>query len=264
VKVTVLGCGTSSGVPVIGCDCAVCRSDDPRNRRLRCSVLVEAHGQRLLVDTSPDFREQALRAGIRGLDAILYTHAHADHVHGIDDLRALNFLQGRPIEAWGDPEVLAQIQSRFAYAFQPPSEGKGWWRPALVARPFDGPFRIGPVEVIPFPQLHGRSTTWGFRIGRFAYTSDASDLPEETFRLLDGVEVWIVDCLRERPHISHAHLELTLAWIARVRPRLAVLTHMNHEVDHAAWTARLPEGVAVGHDGMELLLEDEAPYDAAE
>jgi phosphoribosyl 1,2-cyclic phosphate phosphodiesterase len=254
MRVTVLGCGTSSGVPVIGCTCAVCRSGDPRNRRRRCSVLVEALGQRILFDTSPDFREQALDAGITALDAIVYTHAHADHVHGIDDLRALNFLMARPIDAWGDAQVLAQIESRFAYAFREPDAAAGWWRPALRARTFQGPFEIGPLTLVPFAQVHGRTTSWGFRIGGFAYSSDANELPEEAFEALDGVEVWVVDCLRKKPHVSHAHLERTLAWIERVRPRLAVLTHMNHEVDYATWRELLPLGVVPGHDGLVVEL----------
>lgn len=257
MKVTVLGCGTSSGVPMVGCSCEVCRSSDLRNHRLRCSILIEVRGQRILVDTSPDFREQALSVGLDRLDAILFTHAHADHVHGIDDVRALNYLLGRGIDAHGAPDVLDQIRARFSYAFHAPNPDAGWWRPVLVPKPFTGPFRVGSVSVIPFPQQHGRLTTWGFRVGRFAYSSDASAIPEESFRVLEGVDVWIVDCLRERPHPSHAHLDLTLSWIERVRPRQAVLTHMNHEVDYGYWQAILPDGVVPAHDGLVLPIEDE-------
>jgi phosphoribosyl 1,2-cyclic phosphate phosphodiesterase len=252
MRVTILGCGTSSGVPVIGCRCAVCTSDEPRNRRRRCAILIDRGAVRLLVDTPPDLRCQCLDAGIDRLDAILYTHAHADHVNGLDDLRALNFLMGRPIDAYGDPSVLARIRERFGYAFLAPEPGKGWWRPALNPIAIDGPFRIGDLEVRPIEQRHGRLPSWGFRIGAFAYSPDASHLPEPAIAELRGVGIWVVDCLRDRPHPSHAHLDQTLAWIAEVRPKRAILTHMNHELDYLELRKRLPTGVEPAYDGMVL------------
>jgi len=254
--VTVLGCGTSSGVPQIGCDCAVCRSDDPRNKRLRCSILIEAKGQRILVDTGPDLRYQCLRAGIGSIDALIYTHAHADHVHGIDDLRAINNLIMAPIPTYGEAAVLERIRERFPYVFAGGRAGFGFWRPELTPNAVDGPFRIGDVEIVPFPQKHGRGTSTGLRIGRFAYSTDTDGLDEQAFDALQGIDVWIVDALRDSPHPSHAHFELARSWIDRVGPSEAHLTHMNHEVDYADWAARLPNGVLPAHDGLVLEIED--------
>lgn len=259
MRVTVLGCGTSAGVPQIGCECAVCRSTDPRNKRLRCSILVEAQGQKILFDTGPDLRQQCLRAGIRRLDALVFTHAHADHLHGLDDIRAINNVIGQALPAHAHSDVLQRIQERFPYAFGSGQDGRGgFWRPEILPRPFTGesPFTIGPVELLPLAHGHGRSRVWGFRIGNFAYSTDADRLDEAYLDALAGVEVWLVDALRDKPHPSHAHLDRTLSWIDRVRPRQAWLTHMNHEVDYATWQARLPQGVAPAHDGLVIELTD--------
>jgi phosphoribosyl 1,2-cyclic phosphate phosphodiesterase len=238
-------------VPQIGCGCAVCRSPDPRDKRRRCSILIEAEGKTILVDTGPDLRQQCLDAGVATLDGLLYTHAHADHVHGIDDLRAINNNQLSAVEAFADARVFAQIRERFPYVFQGGQASFGWWRPEIRANPFEGPFRVGPIEVVPFRQKHGRGTSWGFRIGRFAYSTDTDGLDEAAFEALRGVKYWIVDALRDRPHPSHAHLDLALEWIDRVAPAGgAWLTHMNHEVGYADWTARLPAGVVPAHDGL--------------
>ena len=249
MKVIVLGCGTSSGVPVIGCDCAVCRSTDPRNRRRRVSVLVESGGTRLLIDTPPDLHAQLVDAEVAHLDAVLYTHGHADHVHGIDDLRSINFHTGRALDAYGSAATLAAIKGRFAYAFEPMGT-RGWAKPSLNPVAVEGPFEAAGVEVTPFPQEHGRSITTGYRIGAMAYSTDVKVLPEEAFAALEGVKLWVVDCLGYREHPTHAHLEITLEWIARVRPALAVLTHMSHQFDYERLQAALPAGVVPGHDGL--------------
>lgn len=254
MRVVVLGCGTSSGVPQIGCRCAVCRSTDPRNRRRRCALYLEHAGTRILIDTPPDLREQCLAAGIDGVDAILYTHGHADHTNGIDDVRALNQLTGRVLDAHGETATLDRIKERFGYAFVPLDCEKGFFRPTLRARPIEGPFRVGEIDVVPFVQRHGSSGSTGFRFGPFAYSTDCEYLPEASFEALAGVKVWIVDALRDRPHASHAHLARTLTWIDRVRPFHAVLTHMSHEVDYADWITRLPPGVEPAVDGMVLEL----------
>ncbi len=252
MKVTVLGSGISSGVPQIGCDCRVCRSADPRDKRRRCSILIEVEGVRILVDTGPDLREQCLSAGIGAIDALLYTHAHADHLHGIDDLRAINNIVMRAIPTFAHASVFERIRARFPYVFEGGRSEFGYWRPELEPHAFDGPFEVAGVEIRPFRQRHGRGESWGFRIGRFAYSTDTDGLDEVAFEALRGVECWLVDCLRERPHPSHAHLALTLAWIERVGPKRAWLTHMNHELAHADWCERLPAGVLPAHDGLVL------------
>jgi phosphoribosyl 1,2-cyclic phosphate phosphodiesterase len=256
MRVTVLGCGTSAGVPQIGCTCAVCRSPDPRNKRRRCSILIEAKGRRILVDTGPDLRQQCLDAGIGAIDALLYTHAHADHVHGIDDLRQINNVIMVPISTFAHASVFERIRSRFPYAFEGGHSQHGFWRPEIDAHPIEGPFRVGDVEIVPFRQKHGRGESWGFRVGRFAYSTDTDGLSDEALDGLKGLDVWIVDALRDRPHPSHAHLEMTLGWIDRIRPARSYLTHMNHEVDYADWASRLPEGVLPAHDGLVVEVED--------
>ena len=256
MRVTILGCGTSAGVPQIGCTCAVCRSPDLRNKRRRCSIFIEARGQRILVDTGPDLRQQCLDAGIGAIDALLYTHAHADHVHGIDDLRAINNVIMAPIPAFAEATVFARIRARFPYVFEGGRSHFGFWRPEITPHPIEGPFRIGEVEILPFPQKHGRGVSWGFRIGRFAYSTDTDGLDEHALRVLRGIDTWIVDALRDKPHPSHAHLAMALAWIDRLAPAQSWLTHMNHEVDYADWVSRLPRGVLPAHDGLVLELDD--------
>ncbi len=254
MKITVLGCGPSGGVPLVGCGCAVCRSDEPRNRRLRPSVLVEAEGVRVLVDASPDLRAQLLAAGVARLDAVVFTHAHADHTHGIDDLRAVNHCIDAILPAYGDAETLRALETRFAYAFSPRTPGYGWYKPQLAPREIAGPFRIGALEVRPFRQAHGRSRTLGLRFGDFAYSTDVSALDEDAFAALEGVRVWIVDCLRPEPNPVHSHLAQSLAWIARVRPERGILTHMGHRLDYRELAATLPEGVEPAYDGMVIAL----------
>ena len=254
MKVTILGCGASPGVPILGCDCPVCTSGDPRNTRTRSSILVEAAGAALLVDSGPDVRQQLLRHRVMRLDAVLYTHAHADHAHGIDELRALNFLTDGPLDAWADPQTMAALKERFAYIFAEggPEPGGFWYRPKLIPNVIDGPFEIGGIAVASFDQDHGpgRGTTLGFRFGPVAYSTDAWELDEAAFAALDGVEVWIVDCLTEMPNPAHAHLERSLEWIARVRPKRAILTHMNHRLDYHDLVRRLPRGVEPAYDGL--------------
>jgi phosphoribosyl 1,2-cyclic phosphate phosphodiesterase len=249
-----LGSGPSWGVPRIGGEWGACDPKNPRNRRRRCSVMVEEGAARILVDTSPDMREQLLDAGVSALDAVLLTHAHADHLHGIDDLRTVNRLMGRAIPLFADAATMAEVEQRFGYIFTPlnPAARASFYKPALERRIIDGPFAAAGIAVTPFAQGHGFSTTLGFRFGRFAYSTDVIELDDAAFAALEGVEVWIVDCIRRAPHVTHSHLEKTLAWIARLRPRRAVLTHMDESLDYAALRAELPAGVEPGYDGLAI------------
>ena len=254
MKVTILGCGGSGGVPLIGDHWGACNPNNPKNRRLRVSILVEEAGTAILVDTSPDLRQQALTVGLKSLDAVLFTHAHADHLNGIDDLRPINRLIGRPLDVYGSPETIAEIRDRFGYVMAPINPGFGFYKPCLVPHEVTGPFQIGSLAVTPFEQDHGFSKTTGYRIGGMAYSTDVLDLPESAFPALEGLKLWIVDCLRFKPHETHAHLDKTLAWIERVRPERAILTHMNHDVDYDELAARCPANVEPAFDGMTITL----------
>lgn len=255
LKVTVLGCGSSGGVPILGCNCAVCLSSNPKNKRTRVSILVQSATTSILVDTSPDMREQCLRENITKIDAIIYTHAHADHLHGIDDLRSFNYAVNAPINAYSDAATLASIAKRFDYVFLPGKPaGLMWYRPALVAcpiLPFEA-FRVGDIDILPIPQRHGQGTSLGLRIGNFAYSTDVNGFSSEAFDALRGIDTWIVDCLRYKPAPTHAHLEMTLGWIADIKPKHAYLTHLNHEFDYDGLCRELPEGVFPAHDGLVL------------
>jgi phosphoribosyl 1,2-cyclic phosphate phosphodiesterase len=257
MKVTLLGCGASWGVPAIGPDWGRCDPADPRNRRRRGSLLVESsRGAVLLIDMSPDLREQLLDAGAARIDAVLLTHAHADHLHGIDDIRIVNRLMNKPIPLYSRADALAEAGRRFGYALRPAVPGRPVYRPALTPHEVDGPFVAAGLLVVPFEQDHGYSVTLGFRIGALGYSTDVTTLDDKALEMLEGVELWIVDCLRREPHPTHSHLAKTLAWIARVRPRRAVLTHMDQSLDYRELSAELPAGVEPGRDGLTIELPD--------
>jgi phosphoribosyl 1,2-cyclic phosphate phosphodiesterase len=256
MKVTVLGCGASWGVPAIGPDWGRCDPAEPRNRRRRCSLLIESGGATLLIDASPDLREQLLAAGVSRIDAVLLTHAHADHLHGIDDLRMVKRLTDNPIPLYAAPDALAEVERRFAYVLQPPVPGRPLYRPALAGRAIEGPFTASGLPVVPFAQNHGRVTSLGFRIGAVGYSTDVTELDEAAFAALAGIELWVVDCLRRTPHPTHSHVAKTLAWITRLGPRRAVLTHMDQSLDYGALAAELPPGVEPGFDGLAIEVPD--------
>ena len=256
MKVTILGCGASWGVPAIGPDWGRCDPADPRNRRRRGSLLIESLGRAILIDTSPDLREQLLDARISRLDAVLLTHAHADHLHGLDDLRMIGQLMGHSIPFYGSAAGLAEAKQRFGYAFKPATPGRPVYRPVLAPHEIDGPFAAAGLPVVPFTQDHGYGQTLGFRIGPVGYSTDVVELDDDAFAALEGVELWVVDCLRREPHPTHAHLAKVLAWMERLRPRRAVLTHMDQSLDYSELSAELPEGVEPGHDGLIVELPD--------
>jgi len=251
MKVTILGCGGSSGVPLIGCDCPVCKSEDPKNKRLRASILVKEKNTAVLVDSSPDLRQQALTNNITKVDAVLFTHAHADHTSGIDDLRAFSYLNNKPIPVYSDRKTLEELKTRFEYAFIP-EVPKTWYRPCLIPHEIEAgkKFTIGDMTIEPFIQGHGKITTLGFRFGDFAYSTDTDYLSPEALENLRGVKAWVVDCLRYEKAPTHSHLEQTLQWIAAVGPKTGILTHMGHEMEYQALKQRLPNGVEPAYDGM--------------
>ena len=250
MKVTILGCGPSAGVPLIGCDCGVCTSDNPKNKRTRSSILIESDTTTILIDASPDLREQALRENIRRIDALVMTHAHADHCHGIDEMRSFNYLSDAVIPIYADDKTLKDITQRFGYLFLPPDTH--WYRGALEPHIIrEGvPFRVGDIELIPFMQEHGKSHSIGYKIGNFVYSTDVNNFPNDSMQYLENIDVWLVDSLREDPAPAHAHLALTLEWITQFKPRQAVLTHMSHVFNYDALSARLPAHVTPAFDGF--------------
>jgi phosphoribosyl 1,2-cyclic phosphate phosphodiesterase len=258
MKVTVLGCGPSQGVPVVGNRWGDCDPENPRNRRSRPSILVEDNGVGILVDTSPDIRSQLLDNDIRRVDAVLYTHLHYDHVGGIGELRTLSYLANRRIDLYGTSDVMEGLRQRWDYLFEADkSDDSRLYKPVAKTNDIDygAPFDVLGVEVTAFRQDHGICDTAGFRFGKFAYTTDAAVLEDEAFEALQGVEVWIVDCLRDDPHPTHAHFERTLEWIEHVGPRRAIFTHMNFQADYETIRAKCPEGVEPGYDGMTLEID---------
>ena len=264
MRVTVLGCGGSSGVPMIGNDWGDCDPGDARNRRSRPSVLVETAGLSILIDTSPDMREQLISNRIRRIDAVLWTHGHADHTHGIDDLRGINIAQGRSLDGYADSGTLASLRQRFGYVFEPLRFGAAnFYKPHVIPHEIAGTFSIGPVRILPIEQDHGFSRSLGFRIGPFAYSTDVVRLDDAALAALEGIDTWIVDCVRVAPeHPVHAHLPVTLGWIERIRPRRAYLTHMNQTMDYDSVTALLPDGVLPAHDGLVFDVPERNPPSA--
>ncbi|MDT7689371.1 MAG: phosphoribosyl 1,2-cyclic phosphate phosphodiesterase [Acidobacteriota bacterium] len=252
MKFTLLGTGTSTGVPSIGCECETCTSDDPRDKRLRVSVLVEHDGRTVLIDTSSDFRQQALRAGLRRLDAVLITHCHADHIFGLDDIRPLNFRYGA-LGVYADRRAWTDIRRIFKYIFEPSHFGGGL--PQVVAHTIEhgAPFCFAPdLKVTPIEVVHGRLPVTAYRFNDFAYATDLSEIPPHSLDLLRDLDVLVLDCLRLTPHPTHLWLEPALAYIERLRPRRTYLTHIAHDIKHARDSRLLPEGVEWGYDGLEI------------
>lgn len=251
---TVLGSGTSMGVPTIGCDCAVCRSTDPHDRRTRPSVMVSYNGRHILIDTTPDFREQALREKITHLDAVLYTHTHADHILGIDDLRPLSFAH-RPgrLPLYATPDAGEFMRNMFRYIFEANYKFGGLARVELLA--IDGPVELFGARFEPVTVIHGETPILGFRFGSAAYLTDHSNVPAETLEKLRGLDILFLDALRHTPHPTHSTVEQSLNIVDEVKPNRAFFTHICHDLPHEATNAKLPPNVRLAYDGMKLEFE---------
>ena len=251
-RATFLGTGTSHGVPMIGCQCATCRSTDPRDTRLRPSLFLDVPGTaRLLIDTSTDLRQQALTHGITQISAVLYTHAHADHVMGLDDVRRFNVMQDGAIPCYADARTWESLKRTFYYVFDGVSR-EGGGLPQLEALEIDGPFTAAGVRVVPVPLLHGAAPILGFRFGAFAYLTDCSRIPDGSWSLLEGVDVVVLDALRQRPHPTHFSLDEAVAAARRIGASRTLFTHTCHDLPHAETSARLPAGVELAYDGLAL------------
>jgi len=269
IEFTILGCGSSAGVPRADGNWGACDPDDPRNRRTRCSMMARRLSEEgpdrrttIVIDASPEFRQQSVAAGARRLDALLLTHDHADQCHGIDDIRAFALIQRRRIDCWMDAATRVSLERRFGYIFSgealypaiaeahtTPAHGQAW--------EIHGP--SGAIAVSTFDQDHGGIRSLGYRIGNMAYSSDVVDFPEESFDRLQGLDVWIIDTLRYTPHPTHAHLDRVLEWIERLKPKRAILTNLHIDLDFAELSSRLPAGVEAAYDGLRFALDiDEA------
>lgn len=252
MRVTFLGTGTSHGVPMIGCRCAVCLSPDPRDRRHRPSILITLDsGAAVLVDTATDLRTQAISLGVARVDAVVYTHSHADHIFGFDEIRRFNVLSGRPMPVYGDAVTLADLRRTFPYAFTPPDQ-LGGGVPQVDTVEVTGPFDVCGQRFVPVPILHGRRPILGYRVGPFAYLTDCSAIPPESERLLAGVEVLVLSALRHRPHPTHFSLAEAVAAAARIGAGRTWFTHMCHDLGHEATNRDLPEGMALAWDGLTI------------
>jgi phosphoribosyl 1,2-cyclic phosphate phosphodiesterase len=248
MKVHFLGTGTSVGVPAIGCDCSTCLSTDLRDKRLRASVLIEHGNKKILIDASTDFRQQSLRIGLNRLDAILFTHAHADHCFGLDDARPLMFRHGA-IHCYATEVTWEGLQRVYSYAFDPsPRSGV----PRIVPHHIEGEFDLFDLHIEPLTVIHGQLPVTAFRIGRFAYVTDCNSIPDETCERLENLELLVLDALRLKPHPTHMSLDQALDYITRLKPRRALLTHISHDIKHGPTTARLPDRVELAYDGLQV------------
>lgn len=258
-SLTILGCGTSTGVPLIHCSCKVCRSKHPRNKRLRASVWLQTRGKSILIDTSPDLRAQAMREKIQRIDAVLFTHPHADHVHGIDELRSYNFIQKQSLPAYANPWTCQELKKKFEYIFyRGPVEGGGV--PQLELNEVHGDFEAAGLNFSPIPVPHGSKETLGYRFDGIAYVTDCSYIPSSSLDRLKGLEVLVLDCLRIKPHPTHLNFDQALELISELRPKKAYLTHLGHEFDYREYHAkgvkppRLPKNVQLAYDGLKIRL----------
>jgi phosphoribosyl 1,2-cyclic phosphate phosphodiesterase len=252
VELLFLGTGTSAGIPMIGCHCDVCRSIDPRDKRNRCSVIVRYAGTQVLIDTTPELRLQCITHHIDIVDAVVLTHAHADHIMGLDDLRRFNAIKQGPLDVWADARTHESATACFGYAFKEPPPELKVFRPHLVRRYVEGPFEINGAAWTPIPLMHGTLPILGFRVGNLAYCTDTDQIPEPSFDLLRGLDVLVLDGLQWKTHATHFSIDQAIAAARRIGAKQTFLTHMSHQVGHAETSARLPEGVTLAYDGLSV------------
>jgi phosphoribosyl 1,2-cyclic phosphate phosphodiesterase len=252
VELLFLGSGTSAGIPMIGCDCGVCTSTDPHDKRTRPSVVISHNGTRVLVDTTPELRVQCVDNDVKRIDAVVFTHGHADHVMGLDDCRRFNVLKGGPLDVWADDATHELLQRCFGYAFREPTPEQKVFRPHLVPRTIEGPFEIAGVAWTPIPLLHGDMPVLGFRVGRLAYCTDVSLIPESSYDLLQDLDVLVLDALQRKRHITHFSLEQAVIEAQKIGAKRTLFTHIAHGLPHAATNAELPKNIRLAYDGQRV------------
>jgi len=254
MRVIILGCGTSTGVPIVGCNCSTCTSNNPKNKRTRTSVVVQTHKKNILIDTSTDLRFQALTHDITRIDAVLYTHSHADHTHGIDELRTYNFINKMVIPCYGNPQTVSTIKMNFRYIFDGSYAAAG--KPQLEITSVTDEFDFHGIRITPIEINHADWLIFGYRIGKMAYLTDCSGIPEKSVKKLRGLDLLIIDALRYTPHSAHFSVDQAVERTRSIEPRLAVLTHMGHELEYDELSRQLPEGIMPAYDGMEFGLDE--------
>jgi phosphoribosyl 1,2-cyclic phosphate phosphodiesterase len=251
VDLLFLGTGTSAGIPMIGCDCPVCTSADPKDKRTRASVVLSYNGARVLIDTTPELRLQCVANNVSRIDAVVFTHSHADHIFGLDDCRRFNAINNAPLDAWMDKPTHEVLDKVFGYAFRPPTEANVF-RPQIVPRFIDGPFEIAGQTWQPIPLIHGKASILGFRVGKLAYCTDVSEMPEASYAFLHDLDVLVLDALQEKKHPTHFTIDEALEVVRRTNPKQTYFTHMSHQVMHAEVQRTLPENVFLGYDGLRV------------
>ncbi len=254
IEITILGCGSSSGVPAIGNYWGKCDPSNPKNRRLRCSILIRSKKSIILVDSTPDLRQQLLNANVEKLDGVLITHTHSDHINGIDDFRYLNVIMKKDLNLYANRDVICKIKERFGYVFESlvPEANGFYYKPCLIPNEINGSFQINDLKITSFNQNHGFTNSTGFRINNFAYCTDVLDFDDNAINNLKNLDLWIVDCLRFEPHKCHAHFEKVMKWINDLKPKKTVLTHMNYDIDYDYINSLVPKNCIPAYDGLVL------------